>query len=146
MAQFAFRHDPREWVPDTRHSQGREWYPSPTSDVHGVGAMSESLQQEWTNSTMFESSMTKRVMHPAYQRIIGLGPKVLPIILEELRRQSDQWFWALSSITGANPVPPDAAGNLRRMTDAWVERALHRSASLGRRAMTNDGGGRNQRR
>ena len=33
-----------------------------------------------------------------YQRIVGMGLSV-PLILEELRREPDQWFWALEAIT-----------------------------------------------
>lgn len=42
-------------------------------------------------------------MHPAYQRIIGLGPEVAPLLLRELERQPDHWFWALKALTGADP-------------------------------------------
>jgi hypothetical protein len=34
---------------------------------------------------------------------------------DELRREPDQWFWALESITEENPVPPEAKGNVRQM-------------------------------
>ena len=34
-----------------------------------------------------------------YQRIIGMGLPVVPLILEELEREPDQWFWALEAIT-----------------------------------------------
>ncbi len=56
-----------------------------------------------------------------YQRIIGMGWDAVPLILEELRREPDQWFWALEKITDENPVPPEAAGRVRQMAQAWVE-------------------------
>ena len=56
-----------------------------------------------------------------YQRIIGMGWSAVPLILEELRREPDQWFWALEAITEENPVPPDAAGQVRRSAEAWVQ-------------------------
>jgi hypothetical protein len=31
-------------------------------------------------------------MLPPYQQIIGMGPPAVPLILEELRREPDQWF------------------------------------------------------
>jgi hypothetical protein len=55
-----------------------------------------------------------------YQRIIGMGPPVIPLILEELRREPDQWFWTLESITEQNPVPREAMGKVRLMAAAWV--------------------------
>ncbi len=54
-----------------------------------------------------------------YQRIIGMGPRVVPLILEELRREPDQWFWTLEAITEQNPVPPEAMGKVRQMAQAW---------------------------
>jgi len=55
-----------------------------------------------------------------YQRIIGMGEAVVPLILEEMRREPGHWFWALQAITESNPIPPGAFGNVREMTDAWL--------------------------
>ena len=38
------------------------------------------LVKEWKNEISHLSSMTKIVMHPKYQNIIGMGPAVLPIL------------------------------------------------------------------
>jgi hypothetical protein len=43
------------------------------------------------------------------------------MILEELRREPDHWFWALEAITLANPVPPEAGGKVEEMARAWIE-------------------------
>ena len=56
-----------------------------------------------------------------YQRIIGMGPPAVPLILRELHREPDQWFWALEAISEENPVPPEAAGTVREMARAWIE-------------------------
>jgi hypothetical protein len=55
-----------------------------------------------------------------YQRIIGMGPAVVPLILEELEREPGHWFWALESITEQNPVPPESAGKVGQMAEAWT--------------------------
>jgi hypothetical protein len=60
-------------------------------------------------------------MCPSYQRIIGLGPAVLPFLLRELEREPDHWFWALKAITGADPVPPSSRGKVREMARFWIE-------------------------
>jgi hypothetical protein len=60
-------------------------------------------------------------MLPPYQRIIGMGLPAVPLILEELRREPNQWFWALEAITEGNPVPMAVAGKVREMADAWIE-------------------------
>ncbi|MDQ6805142.1 MAG: hypothetical protein M3065_09260 [Actinomycetota bacterium] len=43
-------------------------------------------------------------MHPAYQRIIGLGRPAVPLILKRLAEEPAQWFWALTAITGEDPA------------------------------------------
>ena len=60
-------------------------------------------------------------MHPAYQRIIGMGSEVLPLILRRLSRKPDHWFWALEAITGENPVPESSQGRLGEMAEAWLD-------------------------
>lgn len=78
------------------------------------------LRDQWESETAHLSSVTKIILHPAYQRIIGLGPSVVPLLLREIEGEPRDWFWALSAITGRQPVPPEDAGNLRRMAEAWL--------------------------
>jgi hypothetical protein len=79
------------------------------------------LADEWRVGTRYLSSTTEISMHPAYQRIIGLGPQVIPLILAELEREPEHWFWALTALTGENPVPTCDRGRLRAMADAWLK-------------------------
>jgi hypothetical protein len=69
----------------------------------------ESLVAEWRNDTLLLSSMSRKLMHPAYLRIIGLGPVVLPLLLRELEERPSYWFSALSAISGSDPVPDSAS-------------------------------------
>ena len=78
-------------------------------------------KEKWRNETAVHSSITMKAMHPSYQRIIGMGPQVLPLIMRELRNNPDHWFWALNAITGENPVPPEDAGYIDKMTKAWLD-------------------------
>ena len=80
----------------------------------------DQLSSQWKGEGRFMSSSSDLAMLVPYQRIIGLGPAVLPLIFRELEREPDHWFWALSSITGANPVPPESRGNLEEMSEAWL--------------------------
>lgn len=67
-------------------------------------------------------------MLPAYQRIIGMGPDAVPLILAQLEAEGDdpdQWFWALRAITAANPVKPEDQGNTVKMAEAWLRWAKH---------------------
>ncbi|MCT7988773.1 hypothetical protein [Laspinema olomoucense] len=79
------------------------------------------LAQQWRRETGMMSLVTKMSMHPAYQRIIGMGQPVVPLILRELEQEPDHWFWALQAITGANPVQPEQRGRLTQMAAAWIE-------------------------
>ena len=44
----------------------------------GLAAKFQELVEIWRRETMFLSFMQQRALHPAYQRIIGMGPAVLP--------------------------------------------------------------------
>jgi len=79
------------------------------------------LADTWREETRFLSSVPDRIMHPAYQRIIGLGPAVVPLLLRDLERQPAHWFWALRAITGEDPAAREDAGAVQKTTDAWLE-------------------------
>ncbi len=78
----------------------------------------EALAEQWRDETMMLSSPTKAAMHPSYQRIIGMGQPAVPLILQELERRPDHWFWALHAITGEDPA--HSADNVDAVTDAWL--------------------------
>jgi hypothetical protein len=79
------------------------------------------LAEEWREAVQFSSSVTEMCLHPAYQQIIGMGPVVVPLLLKELSQRPDHWFWALHAITKENPVDPEDAGDLLKMSEAWIE-------------------------
>jgi hypothetical protein len=56
-----------------------------------------------------------------YQQIIGMGPGAVPLILAELSQETDHWFWALEAISSENPVPPEAAGDVEKAAEAWLD-------------------------
>lgn len=84
-----------------------------------VAEIFHSNAEKWKDDSMFTSSITQLVLHPSYQRIIGLGPAAIPYIIRDLEESGDQWFWALESITGANPIAPEDVGNPEAMTRQW---------------------------
>src|ERR1700722_18223049 len=81
----------------------------------------QGLVQRWKKETGHFSNMGKKALHPAYQEIIGMGKTAVPLLLAELRREPDDWFWALHAISGANPVAPASRGKLQEMADAWLQ-------------------------
>lgn len=78
------------------------------------------LADWWHTETSGLSSITMKSIHPAYQQIIDLGPEVIPIILRDLQKRPDHWFWALRQLTGENPVRQEDAGRLKLMAEAWL--------------------------
>jgi len=88
-------------------------------DAEELAATFRALADKWWYETAMLSVIQRKIMHPVYQRIIGLGPAVLPLILKELAERPSHWFWALQSITGENPVPPEA--NLVGAQEAWLQ-------------------------
>src|SRR5260370_42333799 len=78
------------------------------------------LARNWQEETAHLSSLTKRILNPHYQQIIGIGPAVVPFLLRELAREPKDWFWALYSVTGANPVAAQDEGDFVAMSKAWL--------------------------
>ena len=80
----------------------------------------DALATQWNDATAHLSSTTDRVLHPAYQAIVGMGDQAVPLLLNDLAAQPAHWFWALSAITGADPVPANARGRVPEMASAWL--------------------------
>jgi hypothetical protein len=76
------------------------------------------LAAEWRTRTGLDSNIQRKVLDRAYQRIIGLGPQVVPYILDDLARSPDHWFWALTALVGQDM----AAGqvSVRSAAEAWL--------------------------
>jgi hypothetical protein len=87
----------------------------------GVRDRFRRLADEWKQQSKYLSNTAQMAMLRPYQRIIGMGQVVVPLILQELQREPDQWFWALEAITDENPVPAEAAGNVRMMASCWID-------------------------
>lgn len=79
-----------------------------------------SLAIQWKRDNLFESSPWRMAAHPAYQRIIGMGPTAVPLILQQLAYETDFWFEALVAITGEQPVPPEHAGDMEAIRRDWL--------------------------
>ncbi len=78
------------------------------------------LAHQWREETRYTSSMSSKLLHPAYQQIIGMGQPVVPLILRALAHEPDDWFWALRAITRDDPIPQEHYGDLRKMTEDWL--------------------------
>lgn len=91
-------------------------------------AVSQSTQERfhklvanWKAKSRHLSNVAQISMVFSYQSIIGMGPEVVPLILAELDKEPDHWFWALEAITGENPVGDDIAGDMEASAKAWLQ-------------------------
>jgi hypothetical protein len=78
------------------------------------------LESLWTTETGYVSDPTEIVSHPAFQEIISMGDAAVPLMMRDLEERPRLWVWALPEITGANPVSAEVAGNIRKMSEAWL--------------------------
>ena len=79
----------------------------------------KSLAEQWYRETGMLSLMHKKALHPAYQRIIGMGREALPFIFRELKQRHGHWLWALAAITGQDAARP--GDNFTQAVEAWLE-------------------------
>ena len=111
----------KPWEATAAVSNGGLFEMTDSTDLDGTESAFRKLADKWKQETAHLSSDHEMSMHPAYQRIIGMGPAVVPSLLAELKRDPNHWFWALRSITGENPVSENARGRLDAMITAWLD-------------------------
>ncbi len=104
------------------------------SSAGDLASKFQELAETWRRETSFMSFLEQQLLHPAYQRIVGMGWPAVPLILAELEHRPEHWLWALQAITGEEPArgltsSPDAV-------KAWLEwgrkRSLVPDAAVGR--------------
>ena len=78
------------------------------------------LEAVWNAETALLSSASKIIGHPAFREIVSMGEPVVPLMLRDLEKEPSFWVWALSEITGADPVPASDRGNIAKMSNAWL--------------------------
>jgi len=77
------------------------------------------LAEQWRLDTQHLSQISQKVAHAAYFRIMGMGERVIPLLLEALRDRPAHWFAALKATTNVDPVP--AGANPSTAREAWLE-------------------------
>lgn len=94
----------------------------PSLDNTHLEEQFQELSESWKAKTKFISNITKKSHHPDYQRIIAIGKPVVPWILKDLQKNGpNDWFWALTEITGDNPITKRIAGKIQEMSNAWLK-------------------------
>ena len=108
---------------------------SSTQVAESIHERFRELRNDWKSKTRHLSNTAQISLVFSYQKIIGMGPAVVPLILSELEKEPDLWFWALEAITDANPVPRATPVTSRRQhvcgSNGGVIKACWRNESDG---------------
>jgi hypothetical protein len=75
--------------------------------------------RKWREETAFQST-SEMFQNGNYQNIIKLGKRVIPYIIDKLKKNPDHLFTALTKITGINPVKPENRGKIKAMAKDWI--------------------------
>lgn len=94
----------------------------------GFGPAGESAEQLATefdcHATAWEGAafltMAEMFADEDYQRIIEMGPQVVPLILQRLRTHPNWWFPALIELTGVDLTAGQSKGKLLEETRLWL--------------------------
>jgi hypothetical protein len=93
----------------------------PVGTVETVEQHVERLLRQWREETAYRSSSTSITGHAAYQELIGLGTAALPFLFRDLERSGDGHLSkALRAITGADPIPAEERGQIRKIAATWL--------------------------
>lgn len=82
------------------------------------------IVKEWQAETAIQSSVTARITHPLFLRLIGIGESAIPDLLERIKSdpaRSSYLLIALQAITGENPVPADQMSDASACRERWLE-------------------------
>lgn len=79
----------------------------------------QDLLETWRRETWFLPYIQQRILHTAYQRIIGMGWGAVPLILRELEQRHDHLLWALQAITREDPA--SHTHDLQAGVAAWLQ-------------------------
>jgi hypothetical protein len=79
------------------------------------------LAAQWKRETALYGYLSKIVMHPAYQRIMAMGPEVIPFILSDLEKKPVHWFWALHNLAPKGQDPAEGLTTIEDARQAWLK-------------------------
>lgn len=93
----------------------------PSTVTPEMEARFRELADRWLDETMFISSTTVMVEHPALNEIVAMGEAVIPLVLREMEKETGHWDLAMSRITGFNPVPVPDRGKISLTMALWLK-------------------------
>ena len=90
-------------------------------NVRSVEEEFNELANQWHNEADLLSSPSRITGSDTYLKIISMGKRVIPLILEDLKERGGNWYRALRIITDDDPVSVEARGNVEQMKQAWLQ-------------------------
>jgi hypothetical protein len=79
------------------------------------------LTDDWRRDTLYESSVTRAILHRSHMLIVKMDKEVvLPFIFAELRDHGGHWYWALSFLTGETTIG-DRGDSLATVKAKWLD-------------------------
>ena len=95
-----------------------------TSIAPNVASIEEqfaALANRWHGETDFLSSPSRITSNYSYLKIISMGKRVIPMILEDLNEHGGHWYPALRILSEEDPVPIEDRGDVEQMKKAWLQ-------------------------
>lgn len=90
-------------------------------DVASIEEQFAALAHRWHDETDFLSSPSRITSNESYLRIISMGRRVIPMILADLEERGGNWYMALRILSGEEPAPIEARGDVKQMKKAWLQ-------------------------
>lgn len=79
------------------------------------------FKENWKKESSAQSSPFAIRMNRNYQKIIGLGDSIIPLILRELKKQPDDWLYALEMIVRDEEQPTTKKMGFNESISAWIK-------------------------
>lgn len=80
----------------------------------------ERLKEKWLHDTRFDSGYSTLINHPAHLRIVSFGERVIPYLIRDMQKHRTPWFYALTEITGENPISEESWGKIDNIIQDWL--------------------------
>jgi hypothetical protein len=90
-------------------------------DVASIEEEFAVLANNWHDETDFVSAPSRVTGNDNYLKIISMGKKVIPLILEDLKERGGNWYCALRILSGEDPVPIEVRGDVEQMKGTWLQ-------------------------
>ncbi|ADV48705.1 hypothetical protein Celal_1392 [Cellulophaga algicola DSM 14237] len=79
----------------------------------------KSLVELWEQNTAFESSISNIIQEDNFKKIINLGKKAVPLIIDKIEYEPSVLVWALNIITGKS-MSSGGRETIEQICKKWV--------------------------